>query len=290
VRPWHLLPRIACLTLFATILSAQEPLPTSTQARLARLARLETLTQGDFADILSKAKSGNREAQFELATLYTDGRLVPRDDAAVRDWMLKSAEQGYAPAQEAMGRIYLKTRGSVASDYGEADRWLRQAAMQGDAEAQFWLGTGYEQGWFGGSDYQEALKWLRMAAEHGLPDAQFCLGQMYEDGEGVQQSNLIAARWYRKAADHSPSYLGGVREAEVQLVYMYRDGGLPTDDVEAYMWFAIVGSSVDPPTDEDIKEVARHMTQAQIAQAQTRAADWIKRHTLQSGTLAQAAR
>jgi TPR repeat protein len=75
--------------------------------------------------------------------------------------------------------------------------------------------------------------------------AQFSLGQMYEDGEGVPESNSLAASWYRKAADHSPARLGGVWEAEVPLAYMYRDGRVK-DKVQAYMWFAIVGSSVAP--------------------------------------------
>src|SRR5438128_1656188 len=44
-------------------------------------------------------------------------------------------------------------------DYGDADRWLRLAATRGDADAQFWLGAGYEQGRFGVIDYREALKW-----------------------------------------------------------------------------------------------------------------------------------
>jgi hypothetical protein len=60
---------------------------------------------------------------------------------------------------------------------------------------------------------------------------------------------------------------------------MYRDGRLPRDDVQAYMWFAIVGSSLDPPQDEDLRRVARHMTEAQIAQAQHMAEDWIARLT-----------
>ena len=57
--------------------------------------------------------------------------------------------------------------------------------MQGDADAQSWLGTGYQQGWFGATDNREALKWLRKAAAQGLPYAQFSLSGMYEDGEGV---------------------------------------------------------------------------------------------------------
>src|SRR5215471_13607511 len=64
---------------------------------------------------------------------------------------------------------------------------LLTKAQQGDVSAQFWLGTGYEQGWFGKTDYQEALKWLRRAAKRGDPDAQNGLGKMYENGEGVPQ-------------------------------------------------------------------------------------------------------
>src|SRR5262249_58097366 len=71
-------------------------------------------------------------------------------------------------------------------------------AQQGDASAMMWLGTGYEQGWFGKADYQEALKWLRRAAKRGDPDAQYCLGQMYENGEGVPQDYVQAAKWYRR--------------------------------------------------------------------------------------------
>jgi TPR repeat protein len=41
---------------------------------------------------------------------------------------------------------------------------LLTKAQQGDVSAQFWLGAGYEQGWFGKADYREALKWLRRAA------------------------------------------------------------------------------------------------------------------------------
>jgi TPR repeat protein len=195
----------------AVPLLGQERLPASTKALLVTLTNLKELTPSGFTKVAMKAESGDREAQYWLALIYAEGRVVPKDDAASRDWMLKSAQQGYVPAQAGMGQVYLrKVKGSsTVHDYGDADRWLRLAAIQGDAQAQFWLGTGYEQGWFGVADYHEALKWLRKAARQGLPDAQFCLGQMYAEGEGVPESDVTAARWYRKAADHSPSYLGG---------------------------------------------------------------------------------
>ena len=184
-----------------------------------------------------------------------------------------------------MGEMYLvggKTR--PVPNYPDADRWFRLAAMQGDAEAEFWLGAGYERGLFGTVDYREALKWLRKSAAQGLPDAQYCLGDMYDAGEGVPESDEMAARWYRKAADHFFG-VSGVWEAELELESMYRDGRLGKNYEEAYMWAAIVGSSVDPPDDTDMKRAARHMNKPQIVEAQRRAGEWIGRHTRQPKNL-----
>jgi hypothetical protein len=235
---------------------------------------------------VSKAQSGDDEAQYLTALIYLEGRLVPNDFSAARSWMLKSAEQGYVPAQTRLGEMYLNGsgHGGANPDRADAERWLRLAATQGDADAQLWLGNGYERGYFGTYDYREALKWLRKAAAQGLPDAQFSLGEMYEEGEGVPESDFLAASWYREAADHIPQDLGGVWGAQTQLAQMYRQGRLPNDYVEAYMWFAVVGSSVAPPYDDDIKWAARHMTQAQIAKAQRMAEDWTRRHRQQRST------
>jgi TPR repeat protein len=293
MRPHRSLPTITAVVaviFLVASLHAQQPLPVSTQVRLATLSRLKALTQGDFTELSAKAQSGDREAQYSLALVYEQDRVVPRDPVAARNWMLKSAEQGYVPAQEAMGEIYLDSPGpgTVVRNSGEADRWLRQAALQGDADAQLWLGVSYEHGSFGVIDYREALTWLRKAADQGQPDAQFCLGQMYEDGEGVPESDIVAASWYRKAADHF-SDVSAAWPAKVQLAYMSRDGRLQ-DYVESYMWLAIVGSSVVPPDTDEIKGVAQHMSKTQIAEAQRRAEDWIERHTRPSKTLAHAGR
>jgi TPR repeat protein len=177
-----------------------------------------------------------------------------------------------------IGGTYLENHitGPVPN-YADAERRLRVAATQGDAEAQLWLGLGYDRSYFGRTDYPEALTWLRQSAAQGLPDAQYAFAQMYEDGHGVAKSDEDAAYWYRRAADHF-SDVSGVFQAEVQLAYMYRDGRLRRNDVEAYMWFAIVGAAVDPPTDEDVKEVAKEMTPAQIAEAQAKVTIWTQHH------------
>ena len=155
----------------------------------------------------------------------------------------------------------------------EADRKaLLVRARHGDAGAQSWLGTGYEQGWFGKADFQEALKWLRKAAAHGDPDAQNALGKMYQDGEGVPQNNVLAAKWYRKAAEHVPD-LGGAGQGRNNLALLYFDGlGVPKDYVQAYMWFSLANSEMN------LSQAKAQMTPAQIVEAERMATEWKSHH------------
>ena len=273
--PLLVAPAIALLSLS---LPAQERIPDSYLQELATIDRLQKLTSTDLAVLASRAQSGAAEAQYQLALVYGAGRIMPRDEVTSQRLMMKSAEQGYIPAETMVGCTYLDNHitGPVPN-YADGERWLRAAATQGDAEAQLWLGMGYDREYFGRIDYPESLKWLRKSSAQGLPDAQDALAQMYEEGHGVPKSDEDAAFWYRKAADHF-SDVSGVFQAEVQLAYMYRDGRLKRNDVEAYMWFAIVGAAVNPPTDEDVKEVAEEMTPAQIAEAQAKATIWSQHH------------
>jgi uncharacterized protein len=250
---------LAAVAFLAVPLSAQESLPPSYLEFLKTLDHLQTLTERDLRDLASRAQAGAADAQYELALVYKCCGVVPQDAAAAQRWMQRAAEQGYVPAEAGMGEMYSDRHiTGPAPNYADADRWLRLAATQGDAEAQFCLGVGYGRGYFGGVDYEESLKWLRKAADQGLPNAQFSLGQMYEEGEGVAQNDEIAAQWYREAADHY-SDIQPVFNAEVQLMCLYRDGGLKRNDVEAYMWAAVLGSRFDPPIDDDVKQFARRM-------------------------------
>jgi uncharacterized protein len=86
-------------------------------------------------------------------------------------------------------------------DYATAAKWFRQAAEQGNAEAQFYLGALYGKGDGVQRDYAAALTWYRKAAEQGHAGAQFNLGVAYANGEGVRRDYVSALTWYRKAAE-----------------------------------------------------------------------------------------
>jgi TPR repeat protein len=265
---------------FAASLSAQKPIPTSTEQHLATVARVNGMKASDLNVVVMKAHDGDREAQYLLALVYERGHLLGRDLAAAQVWMSKSADQGYVPAELGMGLLYLhEPKDAIpVGDYGRAERWLRLAASQGDAEAQFWLGLEYKHGAFGRTDYDEALQWFQKSAGQGLPNAQYSLGEMYEFGEGVPKDDIVAGRWLKAAADHFTS-VPGVWDAEVELAYMYRDGRLHDSQIEAYKWLAIVDGSVVPPISDDTDLLARKMSKRDVAEAKRMAADWLKTHS-----------
>ena len=96
----------------------------------------------------------------------------------------------------------------MPQEFGEAAKWLREAAEQNDPAAQFNLGMLYETGQGVPQNYLEAVKWYRESAEHGYPAAQFNLGVFYETGQVVPQdynwrSNGIATPPNRNARPHS---------------------------------------------------------------------------------------
>jgi TPR repeat protein len=235
----------------------------SKQAELMVSARLKTMTPSDLQALMVKAQAGDAGAQCWLGRAY-DGGLLPKDDERAVGWFLKSAEQGYAPAQRFFGLMFAHTNPPVS------ERWMLRAAEQGDAEAQFWLGVAYDEDWFGTTDVKEAVKWYQRAAERGNPDAQVELGQKYEDGEGVEQSFKLAAEWFQRAAEHVPD-LGGAGQGRHRLGLLYMEGlGVPLDYVRAYFWFSLSGT--------DTTEAKTHLSPVQIREAERRVNEWKQQH------------
>jgi uncharacterized protein len=244
-------------------LARQNPDPE--QISLIAYAHFKSLTSVEMDELLSKARLGEAEAQYWVGVLYTEGK-VPKNFQEGSRCLLTSAEQGYAPAQRAYGLMWAHINPPIG------ERWMLRAAAQGDAEAQFWLGVGYEQNWFRTLDQKEAVKWYQKAAQAGNPDAQVELGHRYESGEGVEQSFELAARWYLKAAEHVAD-LGGAGQGRNQLGLLYMEGrGVPQDYVQAYFWFSLSGSG------ENAAEAREHLSPAQIRGVERLVDQWKQQH------------
>ena len=87
------------------------------------------------AELLERAaRSGNAEAQYQLASLYRSGRGVTKDEGIAFKWMQDAAGQGHTKAQFSLGKMYLAGHG-IAPDRNKAESWLHQAAARGNDNA-----------------------------------------------------------------------------------------------------------------------------------------------------------
>jgi len=84
------------------------------------------------------AQRGDAEAQFSLALMYDEGRLVPHDSSKAAYWLTKAARQNLPAAALYLGIKYEFGNG-VQQDKATAEKWYEQAAVQGWAMAQYLL-------------------------------------------------------------------------------------------------------------------------------------------------------
>ncbi|MGA3263768.1 MAG: tetratricopeptide repeat protein [Terracidiphilus sp.] len=189
-----------------------------------------------------------------------------------------AAEQGNANAQFSLGNAYRIGQG-VPQDYTQAALWYRKAAEQGNANAQINLGTSYALGQGVPQDYTQSALWYRKAAEQGNANAQFSLGASYDLGQGLPQDFAQAAIWYRKAAEQ------GNADAQINLGAMYDYGqGVPQDYAEALFWLDVAASrKLGSIKEEDAykllkDDAASHLTSAVLLQIQERARKWVEDH------------
>ncbi|OXE36385.1 MAG: hypothetical protein CGW95_07960 [Phenylobacterium zucineum] len=110
------------------------------------------------------------------------------------------ANQGYAPAQFYLAKLYENGDGGLKKDPVAARKWTTRAAESGDRRAMHNLGIAFIDGIGGPKNSVLAAQWFRRAAELGLVDSQYNLAVLYERGLGVSQNSAEAYRWYLIAA------------------------------------------------------------------------------------------
>lgn len=96
----------------------------------------EAVRRGDYAAALAElrplAEQGHADAQYNLASLYRDGRGVPRDDGQAAAWYLRAAEGGSWSAAFDLGMLYWGQSRSIDVQEGAPNDALVRVHM--------WLG------------------------------------------------------------------------------------------------------------------------------------------------------
>jgi localization factor PodJL len=111
------------------------------------------------------------------------------------------ADEGYAPAQFYLAKLYETGVSGVVKNPAEARRWTARAADGGDRAAMHNLALYYFRGEGGPQDLPAAARWFRKAAEAGVVDSQYNLGLIYQSGSGVARDYAEAYRWFTIAAE-----------------------------------------------------------------------------------------
>jgi TPR repeat protein len=103
------------------------------------------------------------------------------------EYCLASANQGYAEAQYNLGTLYHEGRG-VEVSHDEAVKWYTLAADQGDSNALYNLGSCYVNGHGVAMDLAEALPLFRRAASMGHPEATVMVSRIVQHLGGTSSS------------------------------------------------------------------------------------------------------
>lgn len=150
----------------------------------------------------TKARRGDPESQWEVASYYEDGVKDADRNVVVRQnlknafvWYQKAAEQGHAAAQVALG-VFLSTGTGVALDNEAAIYWTEKAFQSGGAVAAHNMATIYRDM----GNYRKAFSWYTKAVNAGHVDSTLEIGQCYFYGIGVKQDYAAAVECFQKVA------------------------------------------------------------------------------------------
>jgi TPR repeat protein len=245
-----------------------------------------------FTWIKQKAEQGDGDAQYRLALCYLRGEGTEVDahegirwlDMAAkarvpeaniygfpRPWIRNAAENGNATAQYRIGVHQLILEDDSLD---EAEVWLTKAAEQGHTLAQKYLYHLYS-GLIGGAadvkkNPAEAIRWLRAAAESGGVEEKGDLGMAYLRGEAGEENRAEGVPLLRTAAE------GGVAMAQAELAEIYIKGELATkDELEAYKWALLAAASQGISANWAkalVKSLESRLSRFEIAEGQRKAA------------------
>lgn len=132
---------------------------------------------------------------------------------AVADYR-SAAERDEAPAEFALGRLYLGV-GGISPDLNQAYTWFQKAAEQGNPGAEFELGVMLRNGQGAKRDLTASAAWFSKAALRGYAPAETNLAIAYGEGAGVDLDINQAIAWATLSAEQ------GEEAGQVELAKLY---------------------------------------------------------------------
>ncbi len=141
--------------------------------------------------LLSSAKGGHIQAQYNLAASYKLGQGIPQNIEKALHWYLEAANNGLASAQ-LQSAIILQNR----KKHSEAIVLFNKAALQGSVDAQFLLAGVYHLGKGAPQNYKKAYIWYSIATANGDSESEKMRDMVLKqlDNETITKAQNEAAK------------------------------------------------------------------------------------------------
>jgi len=184
-----------------------------------------------------------------------------RNPTAALEFLKRSADLGYPPAETTMGYLY-ETGNIVAQDPAQSVEWYKKAAKQNDHVGEWLLGRLYFTGSGTPRDLNQAALVLQKSASQDDAFGEYLLGKVQVERNQYAQ----AADWFRKAA------MQGLPQAQQELAALLRDGkGVTADKQEAFSWLLMSYDGGNQDVGSDLRALQNDLTNEQIDRAHARA-------------------
>jgi TPR repeat protein len=155
---------------------------------------------------LTLAKAGDEEAQIAVAQAYEKGIGTDPSKVEAAKWYRAAAQQGNAEGQFRLARLVHEGGEGLKKSPEIAVQLYKNAADQGHALAQNWLGYCHQRGIGVAANDATAVEWYTKAADQGLAIGQNNLGLMHLNGKGTPRDFAKAFALFKLAADQGDGW------------------------------------------------------------------------------------
>ena len=194
-----------------------------------RASRYYTKALNSFLQMAADSEAVDDNLKYKIGQMYMKGFGTNIDITEAEKWLSDAAKDGNAYAQYALSKIYLSVDPPDQDKIKEAIRLLHQSADIGNnSTSMYALGKIYLNENYGYIDVDKAIEYFEKASESNSI-ASFMLGKIYYDGEYKERDIEKAIKYFTAAAEDNNEY------AQYRLGNIYLQE--KSDELAAVMWY-----------------------------------------------------
>ena len=165
---------------------------------------------------------GHRSSMANLSHAVEKGDCVTQNISRALELRRQAAEMGEIRSLSNLAQLHLYGK-YVEKSYVQTEKYFKRAASLGDDKSALQLANLYSKGEFEPSDQKDANFYYLLAADLGNSKAQHHVAAAFDSGDsGLEANSDLAVKYYELAAKQ------GVRKVNARLAWFYLGGkGFP---------------------------------------------------------------